>query len=196
MITPARSQSRRSRLAKRSRGGTSSAGSPSTFSPRGRQRLEAVRDRAEPPQGRHRAPVPDLAVSDGRRLRRRARWFPNAHRAAEVLRVHRWTRVRGLPIYAARRRLRPRPSQQASLRPHDRDGAVPHADRARPARVDRRHRGQQQPEEARTLFERTRDAFDREARAASRAPDCRPPTDHVISGVGHRSLSREMGPPL
>ena len=75
--TPLRAADHRARRDDRAPGWPSwapSGGSPSTSSwSATARRLDAVRDRAQPPQGRHHPPVPDPAVPDRRPLRRRRR---------------------------------------------------------------------------------------------------------------------------
>ena len=80
---------------------------------RGR-RLGAVRDRAQPPQGRHDAPVPHAAVPHGRRVRPGDGGVHGPERQAEVLRRLRPCRERPVPRADGRRPLRPRRAAPAS----------------------------------------------------------------------------------
>ena len=59
-----------------------------------RRRVGGVRDRAEPPQGRHDPPVPDPAVPDRRPLRPRDGALPHPARPREAPGGHRPSRVR------------------------------------------------------------------------------------------------------
>ena len=111
------------------------------------RRLDAVRDRAQPAQGRHDAPVPDAAVPHRRPLRPATALFPTPsgrekhlvatdHLESDALRGpqrRRPLRHRRAPRPA----LRPGPADRRRL-PHDQ---LPH--RARPGRADgrRRHPG-------------------------------------------------------
>ena len=112
--------------------------------PRRRGRLDAVRDRAEPAQGRHHPPVPDPAVPHRRPLRPRHALFltPRGHEKHLVATDHLESDLLRALVPAdlfdivARHGLHFDQSRQ--------DGrGVPHdqlADRARPGRADRRRR--------------------------------------------------------
>ena len=150
-----------------------SAGSRSTssWSRDAARRLDAVRDRAQPAQGRHDASVPDAAVPDRRPLRRRApALFLTPRGRREAPRRDRPPRVRRLLRGLTRRRpVRHRRPARAALRPvapggrrlpHDQ---LPH--RARPGRADRgrrharRGRGDATSEAERILLEEARAAL-------------------------------------
>ena len=61
--------------------------------PSGRRRLGRLRDRDQPPQGRHDPPVPDPAVPDRRAVRRRHRPVPDPGRRRAAPGGHRSPRV-------------------------------------------------------------------------------------------------------
>ena len=112
---------------------------------RGR-RVDAVRDRAQPAQGRDHPPVPHPAVPHRRPLRPGDGAVPHPARPREAPGRHRPPRVRAAPRADAGRPVRHRGPARPALRPvapgrH----RVPHdqlPDRARPDRADgrRRHR--------------------------------------------------------
>ena len=133
---------------------------------RGR-RLGAVRDRDQPAQGRHDAPVPHAPVPHGRRVRRRDRALHRAERQAEVLRRLATTSRAPLPRADARGPLRHRRAHRPPLRPVAADRRrLPHDERARRVRPHRADGRGGEPGEAYALYEQAAATLDQEAQAA------------------------------
>ena len=107
---------------------------------RRRGRMDAVRDRAQPAQGRHDAPVPHAAVPHRRPLRRRTGLFLT-RRAEKHLVATDHLESDQPPSADDRRPVRHRRATRPALRPGAAErGRVPHdqlRDRTRPGRPDR-----------------------------------------------------------
>ena len=96
-----------------------------------RRGLDALRDRAQPPEGRDDPPVPHAPVPDRRPLRPRGGDVHAAERPAEVLRGHRPSGVGAVPRSPAAGRLRHHGAARAPLQPDAADrGRAPHAHRS------------------------------------------------------------------
>ena len=106
------------------------------------RRVDAVRDRAQPSQGRDDPPVPHAAVPHRRPLRPDDLALPHPPRAREAPGRHRPSRVRAAPRPGAVRPVRHRGPTRTPLRPvapgRDR---LPHDQLPHRARPDRPHRG-------------------------------------------------------